>query len=145
MAKTLDMGIYDVTFRADQDLSGYQYYSVTSASTEHYVKLATGASGPAPLGIIQTDTASTVGDPVSVRMFGPTKAVVAAATSAAAACDIDMGHYLQVGDTASPWLCYMGEGGAHNARSLEFLDSGCATINVFFHGWAACAAGDEDY
>lgn len=143
MGKTFDMGINDVTFLADTDLADYQYYCVTSASTEHYVKLADGSDDPAPIGVLQTDTASAAGDPVSVRMFGPTKAMVAAATSANTACDIDMGHYLQA--TASGWLAFVGGGGPNNARSLEFLDSGCAIINVFFHGWAACAAGDEVY
>lgn len=140
MAKTFDDGIFEVTFRANTDLSGYKYYPVTSASVEDYVKLATGASNPAPIGIIQNDTASNVGDPVSVKMFGVTKAMVLAATSANTACDIDMGHYLQA--TASG-LAFVGGGGAHNARALGFLDSGCAIINVFFHGWAACDSGDN--
>jgi len=142
MTKQFDDGILPVTFRADTDLSSYQYYCVTPASTEGYVKLATGASNPAPIGILQDNDGASAGLPVSVKCFGFSKAVVAAATSANTACDIDAGHYLQA--TASGWLAYVGGGGAHNARAMEYLDSGCATINVFFHGLAGCDSGDND-
>ena len=138
MANLKDMGIYDVTFKADEDLSGYQYYCVTAASSNGYVKLATGSSGPAPLGVIQVDTASNIGDPVAIRMLGPTKAFVAAATSAATACDVDAGDYLGMMG-ASGYLCWSGIGAAVNARALEVIDSGCAYIDVFFLPFAACA------
>lgn len=141
MASIHEDGVYEVTFKANQDLSAYQYFAVTSASVSGYVKLATGASAPAPIGIIQNDTASNVGDAVRIKTFGHTKARVAAATSAGTACDVDMGDHLLV--TASGFLFWGGGGGPYNAIALDFLDSGCSNIEVFFFPWAACSAGDD--
>lgn len=138
MANLKDMGIYDVTFKADQDLSAYQYFVVEAASSNGYVQLATGSSGPAPIGVVQVDTASNIGDPVALRMFGPTKAWVAAATSAGTACDVATGDYLGL-KGASGYLCWSGIGAAVNARALEPITTGCAFINVFFLPFAACA------
>ena len=126
-----NMGIYDVTFKANVDLSGNQYYMATPASVADYVKLATGDDGPAPIGVIQTDTASNVGDPVTVRMFGPTKAFVIAATSAAGASGIDLGDYLRC--NSSGYLCKSTTDGPANARALGFMDSGSGWMDVFFY------------
>ena len=126
-----NMGIYDVTFKADADLSGKQYYCAIPASSQDFVKIAATDSGPAPLGVIQTDTASNVGDPVPLRMFGPTKAFVIAATSAAGASAIDLGDYLRC--NSSGYLCKSTTDGPANARALGFMDSGSGWMDVFFY------------
>ena len=141
MAHTFDMGIYDVTFKAEQDLSSYQYYCVEAASAQGFVELATGGSYPAPIGILQNDDA-TSGQDAQVRLFGPSKAFVLAATSGGTACDIDAGDYLQCGSTGI--LGYSTAEGKVNARALGFLDSGSAYMNVFFQPFstAVCDAAN---
>ena len=131
MAHTFDDGIKPVTFIAGADLTGKQYYAVTSGSVVDEVKLATGASNPAPIGILQ-DSGST-GQAVSVKTLGFTLAkVVACDTVADAGCDVDAGHYLPVDHTGQ--LAYSTLS-APNARSFNFLaEATCATINVFWLG-----------
>jgi hypothetical protein len=138
MAHTFDMGVYDVTFKAEQDLSSYQYYCVEAASAQGYVELATGSSGPAPIGILQNDTATSGQDAV-VRMLGPTKAFVLAATSGGTACDVDAGDYLQCASTGI--LGWATTQGRANARALGFLDTGSAYINVFFQPFPTATSG----
>jgi len=137
MAKTFDAGQIPVTFRADADLSSNQYYAVKAASLADYVKLANGGCDPAPVGILQDDDGDTIGNDVSVVIFGPTKAVVAACTVGGAACDVDFGHYLVAG---SDGKLYYSSCGLYNARSLDFLSSGSAILNVQWLG-SGCAYG----
>lgn len=58
-------------FKADVDLDNYQYWLVTTASTADNIKLATGASNPIPLGVLQNDPAA--GDSAAVRVLGTSK------------------------------------------------------------------------
>jgi len=129
MANVHNDGILPVTFAADADLSDYQYYAVMPASTAGYVKLATGASDPFPLGIVQTDDADTVGDAVPVKMFGATKAQVSCAVS-----PVGYGDFLKV--SASGDLVVSGSETVYNARALEALSSGCGVIEVYWMGAA---------
>ena len=71
MATYKDMGITDVAFYADGDLTLAQYYHVTVASTAGYVKVATGACNPAPLGVLQN--APSAGQEARVRLLGLSK------------------------------------------------------------------------
>ena len=61
----------DAPFLADSDLTLSQYYFVTVASTAGNVKVANGASNPAPLGVLQN--APSAGQEARVRLFGSTK------------------------------------------------------------------------
>lgn len=63
-------GGIDETFLADVDLSSCQYRFVMPASTKDYVTGATGASNPAPLGVLQN--APVAGAIARVRVFGVT-------------------------------------------------------------------------
>ena len=137
MAKTFMDGILPISQYAAEDLSGKQYYAVRGGSINDYVDLATGASNPAPLGIVQDDDADTVGDAVSLKAFGFTKAVVAACTIGGAACDIDAGHKLQSG---SDGKLYYAACGLANAIAWETLASGSAILNVFWLGPASVCA-----
>ena len=141
---TKDMGIFDVTFLAYTDLSDKQYYCVKASSVAcdvgNYVELADATDNPTPLGVIQNTPASTQGELVVVRMFGPTKAFVLAATSTGTpACDIDAGHYLNCGSLG--YLNYSSTTGQANARAIDFLDSGSSYINVFFVPFAFSTCG----
>lgn len=88
MATYKDMGIADVPFLADADLTLSQYYFVTPASTAGYVKIATGASNPAPIGVLQN--APSAGQEARVRLLGLSK-VFALTTSSSS---LTYGRYL---------------------------------------------------
>lgn len=88
MATYKDMGISDVSFTADVDLTGVQYYFVTVASTAGNVKVATGASNPTPIGVLQNSPS--LGQEARVRLLGMSK--VFAVTDGT--CAIAWGRFL---------------------------------------------------
>ena len=61
----------DVSFIADADMTTKQYKFVTVASAVGYVKMSTGASNPAPLGILQNSPSQN--QEARVRVFGFSK------------------------------------------------------------------------
>ena len=133
MAKTYDIGLKPVTFTADVDLADHLYYVVTStASHADYVELGSAGCDPAPIGVIQDDTASAQGDPVPVAMFGPTKVWAAACDVGGEACPIQNGDLLTCGSNAM--LYRAGSAGMYCARALGALSTGSGIINVFFLG-----------
>lgn len=72
MATARDMGIADVGFLADEDLTGKQYNVVKAASTVNYVASANSASsGALALGILQNSPSA--GQEARVRMLGLSK------------------------------------------------------------------------
>lgn len=79
MAVTQDINITDCTFVADADLTAKQYHYVMPASTPGNVQIATGASNPAPIGVLQNSPSA--GQEASVRALGFTKLVVEANSS----------------------------------------------------------------
>ena len=78
----------DVSFLADVDLTTHQYKFVTVASTVGNVKLATGASNPAPVGILQNSPS--LGQEARVRVFGES---VVAASGNLGGCQLAYGRY----------------------------------------------------
>lgn len=124
-----------VSFYANTDLSAKQYYCVTAASIDNFVKTATGGSDPAPVGVLQDDDGDAASVVTSVKMFGYTRAVVAACEVGGAACDIDFGHYLVAG---SDGKLYYASCGLYNARAMEALASGSAIIHIQWLG-SGCA------
>ena len=133
MAKTYDMGLKPVTFKAGEALDDNLYYVVTSvASAADYVELGSAGCDPAPIGVIQDDSASSVGDAVPVAMFGPTKAWVAACDVGGETCPIQNGDLLTCGSNAM--LFRAGSAGMYCARALDALSTGSGIINVFFLG-----------
>lgn len=79
----------DEIFLADASLANYQYCLVAPASTVGYVKLSTGTSNPAPLGILQNAPGAC--EIARVRMFGFSQ--VATCVNSAA-CDSNYGRFL---------------------------------------------------
>lgn len=72
------------TWSASGDLSSKQYHFVEVANNEGYVRAATGASGPIPIGVLQNDPQD--GEEAQVRILGVTQ-VYADAASAIGAGD----------------------------------------------------------
>ena len=137
MAYSFDDGIRPVTFVAGEDLTAKQYYAVKPGSVLGEVKVANGASNPAPIGILQ-DSGST-GQAVAVKCHGFTLARVIAAVvaeAASAACDVDAGHTLAAG---SDGQLHYANVYAFNARSFGFITTGSAVINVLWVGLGASA------
>lgn len=116
MAHYIEIGISDAPFLADVDLTSYQYFFVIPASTAGYVKLATGASNPTPLGVLQNSPSQ--GQEARVRVIGFTK-VKAVAPSG---CGLAYGRFISasIGGHAVPQA-------ADDAAVLgRWLDTGLA-------------------
>lgn len=79
MAHWYSLGIQDMSFTADADLTAKQYLFVTVASTAGFVKANTGASNPTPIGVLQNSPSQN--QEAKVRVLGPTKLVGAANSS----------------------------------------------------------------
>ncbi len=73
MAHWYSIGITDMSFTADVDLTAAQYRFVTVASTAGNVTCNTGASNPTPVGVLQNSPSQ--GQEAKVRVLGPTKIV----------------------------------------------------------------------
>lgn len=142
MAISRNMGLMNVAFKADTALDDYQYYCVAAASTQGYVKRATGACNPDAFGVLQDNGASAAGENVSVCLFGPTIAKVAACDNAGNSCPILVGHHLTVG-SGGYMLCAGSVGDVVVARALEPITtaSAWANIEVFFFGIPGASPG----
>jgi len=103
--------VWDTTFTACGDLSSYQYYFVAPAGTAKRVQVATGASGPAPLGVLQDDPVSLA--ECAVRIAGTTKLSVHGAVA--------YGDFLT---SASDGQGIVSTGSAFSAIAMEALASG---------------------
>lgn len=108
---------WDETFSASGDLSSYQYRFVKPASTAKRVLLASGASGAAPIGVLQDDPVS--GEAANVRMLGSTKLYVDAGTA------IAYGDFLTSGSTG---LGVVSTGSAFHAMACEDVASGSGIL-----------------
>lgn len=129
---TQDINLLGATFKADTDLSSYQYYIVMAASVDGYVKLCTGASDPTPMGVLQDDVGDIVGDGIEVCMLGPCKAKVAACDVGGEACPI--GHWDALVCASGGQLMRAGSNSAVNAYSMQSLSTGSAILNIFYMG-----------
>jgi hypothetical protein len=142
MAKTFDDGRIPLPFKADVNLSSYQYYCVTlTASAADYVELATAASDPTPIGVLQDNTGTSQGQPVSVVVMGPTKAYVSACDIDGNACPIQPGDALVCGSDGTLFRAGS-KGYFYNARAFGAISTACnlEVIPVMFYGgMAACA------
>jgi hypothetical protein len=141
MATTGNIGlVYDGWF-ADEALDDKQYYCVSAASVAGYVKSATGACNPVPIGVTQDNGASARGQTVAVGMFGPMIAKVAACDDAGNACPILIGGLLKT--ASAGWLVKAGSVEPVNAMALEAITTACAiaNINVFWYGIPGASAG----
>ena len=133
MATYHEINLTDAPFIADADLTAKQYYWVYPASTAGNVGVATGASNPTPLGILQNSPSA--GQEARVRLIGPSKAYAYVNGT----CILTVGNMVvagSVGDTTSV-TAY----GTVNGRWLgPRATSGVVYGEVFIFGTSACAA-----
>ena len=118
---------FDLPLSASGDLSAKQYYFVMPASSEGAILLATGASGPAPLGVLQNDPNEAASKEATVRVLGSTKVWADAATA------IGYGDFITSG---SDGRAVVTTASAFHGMALEALASGSALIEVLLlpHG-----------
>ena len=88
MAHFIEIGISDAPFLADTDLTSQIYRFVIPASTPGYVTIATGASNPAPLGVLQNSPSA--GQEARVRVLGFSKIV----GKTPSGCGLAYGRYI---------------------------------------------------
>ena len=135
MATARNIGIADIAFTADADLTLGQYHAVTVASTVGNVKLATGACNPTPLGVLQNSPSA--GQEAQVRMLGPSKLFVVTGS----------GSQLQFGKYATINACGQGIPVSTDPGSPIFARNIGATVAVsasqyaevfVYGGFSAC-------
>jgi len=128
-----DINLTDAPFIADTDLTAKQYFFVTAASTANYVKLATGASNPAVLGILQNSPSA--GQEARVRLLGPSKV-----SAANAACNIRLGQFVIAGSGGQAEVDGNSTCSPTCGRWLSAnVTSGSVFGEMMFYGLTACA------
>lgn len=136
MATARNIGLFSAPFKAGEALDDYQYYVCQlTASAPGFVDLATTACTPHVFGVIQDNNASAASANVSVGLFGPMIAKVAACDNAGNPCPIAAGDYLRA--CSAGWLVKAGSvGDIPCARALGAIPSSCyiGNIEVFWFG-----------
>lgn len=135
MAVYHDIPGADLTFKADVDLDGVQYYFVRASSTAGNVQVANGASNPTPVGILQN--APKAGQEARVRVLGPTKVFAVTDSSNALA----YGRYATV-NASGQAAGVASETGVAVGRWLSVAAPVSASRfgELFFFGFSACVA-----
>jgi len=133
MAKYWD-NTQDLSFTAAVNLSVKQYYAVTPGSVVGEVTSATGASNPAPIGILQN--APSAGQEAKVRVYGISKLFAETGGTSA----LGFGKFFSFNASGA---------GTHSASETglafgRWLDatlavSSCAFGMVLFNGMGTCA------
>lgn len=113
MAVYKNIGIAPATFVADEDLTSAQYRFVTVASTPGYIKLATGASNPMPIGVLQNSPS--LGQEASVMVIGFTKLVARDSST----CNVRYGKFITASAGGAAYVPDTGTGSAHLGRWLD--------------------------
>ncbi len=108
----------DEIFTAAVSLASSQYFFVTAGSITGEVVIATGASNPAPLGVLQ-NTPAAAGKAI-VRVFGRTS--IAASPNA---CDLRFGRFVTA---------------ASNGAGLASVDNACTVLGRWLSASTAVAA-----
>jgi len=114
------------TLTASGDANTWQYHFVKGATTAGRFDLATGGSGPAPIGVLQNDPRS--GEAGNIVAFGGTQVRANGATAIA---------YMDWITSGSDGLAVVTtDGSAVQGFALEALASGaCVLIDVFLAPW----------
>lgn len=137
MAKYYSIGIDDMSFTADTDLTSSIYRFVIPASTAGKVTIANGASNPTPLGVLQNSPSA--GQEARVRVIGPTK-VVAITPSG---CALAYGRFISGSDTGQAVPQASETGVVILGRWLDaaLAVSSCVIGQAFINcaGFATCA------
>ncbi len=137
MATWQDIGLLDLTFKADVDLTLHQYYFVSPASTAGNVGIATGGSNPAPFGVLQNSPS--LGQEARVRPLGPTKLFIKTGSGSA----LGFGRYAMVNASGQGTAMATDGGSSIVARNLGagVAVSSSQVIEAFVWPWAFAAVG----
>lgn len=114
----------NIPFSASGDLSSNQYKFVKHAGTAERVDLATGASLPAPIGVLQNDPVST--EAATVCVFGVTQ--VWFSSSAA----ITYGDFITCGSAGGAETAGVTAGSATQGIALEGMSAGSGYIKMLY-------------
>lgn len=110
------------SFKTDTDLTGNQFFAVTTGSASNVVILATGASAPIPIGVLLNSPSS--GQAAEVGFAGRLKMLVDGTTA------IAVGDLLTVNASG---VGAIAAGCMSNGMALQAVASGCAIIDVLWH------------
>ena len=137
MAKYHDMGIADVGFTADTDLTARQYHFVTPASTQGNVKLSTGASNPTVLGVLQNSPSA--GQEARVRIVGFSKMV-----GENGACNLTVGTFVTSGsDGQAESMTPSGCPAVARWMGPTYATAGSIVGEVLLFGFSACISASN--
>ena len=132
MAKYHDIGLADIGYTADADLTAKQYHFVTVASTAGNVKTATGASNPTVLGVLQNSPSA--GQEARVRVLGYTKIV-----GENGACNLTYGSFLTSGsDGQAETMTPSGCPAVARWMSATYTTAGSIFGEALLFGFSAC-------
>ena len=137
MAKYHDMGIADISFLADADLTSKQYHFVTVASTGGYVKTATGASNPTVLGVLQNSPSA--GQEARVRIVGFSKIV-----GENGACNLTVGTFVTcASDGQAETMTPSGCPAIGRWMGPTYATAGSIFGEVLLFGFSACISASN--
>jgi len=106
----------DIPMTASGDLNSVQYYFVKPATTAKRVLLASGGSGPAPLGVLQNDPNTL--EEATVRIVGSTKVYADGGTA------IAYGDFITAGSTGMAIVA----ASAYQGLAMQALASGSGVL-----------------
>lgn len=106
----------DIPMTASGDLSSVQHHFVQLATTAKRVLLATGASGPAPFGVLQNDPNSL--EEANVRILGSTQVYADGGTA------ISYGDFITSGSSGMAVVAASG----YHGIAMEALASGSGIL-----------------
>lgn len=113
--------VFDLPMTASGDLDTAQYHFVMPATTAKRVLLASGGSGPAPMGVLQNDPRSL--EAATVRVMGTTQLYMSTACGA-----IGYGDWITSGSDGQGVLA-AGAGGSNiHGMALAALASGSGVV-----------------
>lgn len=118
--------------KADADMASHQWKFVATGSAADYFELATGASGPAPLGVLQDDPEVNV--PGRIRILGTTKVAASGA--------IGYGDFVTCASNAHA-VVQASASAAVQGIALGALASGSGYIEVLLLGPGALSNADN--
>ena len=137
MAKWHDAGTVDIGFTADVDLTTKQYLFVTPASTQGNVKVATGASNPTVLGVLQNSPSA--GQEARVRVLGFSKVIGENGT-----CNLTVGRFGTSGsDGQFESLQLSGCPAVARWMGPTYATAGSIFGEVLLFGFSACISASE--
>lgn len=112
----------DITLTASGNQDNNQYKFAKVAGTANKFELATGASGPAPIGVLQNDPPD--GDAGRIRVAGITQLWIDAATA------VGVGDFITCGSDAAGVVAATAGSNNYFAVALEAVSSGCELVSV---------------